>query len=376
MQRLTTSLFLGLFGLGCSSPNIAQPTQEDETGGQPIHEGKPDNSEPVNPEEEEEPIEDSGSEDPDPEPQAPTFEDCFADILGSEPGPNYAQFSPVLGQHCQGTNHQDIQGIERVVFLGDSVTVGTPPTADAEFYRSVLAKSLSQEFNLQAPDWSWEAVNIFDGTSLVRESGDFASCAKWGARADDLLRDNTQIDDCFPEDKRAKNTLVIMTVGGNDLSSITKGFIEGKSTEALWEQTREFMGLVDGAVDWLKEPGKFPNGVSVIFTNLFEFTDGTGDVTACPVAGLAGFGAAVEDPALEDMVLWSMEEFMRIAVESQTDMLFLLESFCGHGFNHDDPNGRCYRGPGAENWFDLTCIHPNPAGHQVIADMFLDVVHE
>jgi len=27
-------------------------------------------------------------------------------------------------------------------------------------------------------------------------------------------------------------------------------------------------------------------------------------------------------------------------------------------------------------WFDLTCIHPNPTGHEVIADMFMDVVLE
>jgi lysophospholipase L1-like esterase len=361
--------------MACSSPFQDFQAPDSSTEGEPIHDGKPEESEEVE-NEEDEPIEDSGEEEDDPDPSAPSFEDCFADILGSEAGPNYQQFAPLLGHHCKGTNHQAIQGIERVVFLGDSVTVGTPPSADSEFYRTVLAKSLAQEFGLQAPDWSWEAVNIFDGTTLVQESGDFASCAKWGARADDLLRDNTQIDDCFPEDRRDTNTLVIMTVGGNDLSSITKGFIDGKSTEALWEQTREFMSLVDDAVVWLKAPNRFPNGVSVIFTNLYEFTDGTGDVTSCPMAGLAGFGEAIDNPALEDMVLYSMEEFMRIAVDSQSDMLFLLESFCGHGFNHEDPNGRCYRGPAAENWFDLTCIHPNPTGHQVIADMFLDVVRE
>jgi hypothetical protein len=36
----------------------------------------------------------------------------------------------------------------------------------------------------------------------------------------------------------------------------------------------------------------------------------------------------------------------------------------------------CYRGPGAEVWFDLTCIHPNPTGHDKITDMFMAVVSE
>lgn len=67
---------------------------------------------------------------------------------------------------------------------------------------------------------------------------------------------------------------------------------------------------------------------------------------------------------------------MSIAVDTDSDMLFLLEAFCGHGFHHDDPESPCYRGPDTEIWFDGTCTHPNPTGHAVIADMFLDVVRE
>jgi lysophospholipase L1-like esterase len=375
-KHLISLLFLAAT-TSCSTPETPAENQETGLTGTPIHQGKPAESDPTGDTEPEIETEDSGSpEDTQSEPAAPSFEDCFADTLGTSPGPDYGQFSPTLGHHCKGTNHQNIENIQRVVFLGDSVTVGTLPTPDSQFYRSVLAKKLAQQFGLKAPDWSWEAVNLFEGTTLVQESGDFASCAKWGARADDLLEDNDQLLDCFPAAKRHLNTLVILTVGGNDLSSITQGFIEGKSTADLWSQTQGFMTLVDEAVQWIKAENRFPNGVSVIFSNLYEFTDGTGDVTSCPVAELAGFGAAVDDPALEEMVIWSMEQFMRIAVETQSDMLFLLESFCGHGFNHDDPNGRCYRGPNAENWFDLTCIHPNPTGHQEIAQLFFEVVKE
>ena len=56
------------------------------------------------------------------------FELCFEEIMGVDPetegGPDYDQFSPVIGTHCAGTDHQDIADVERVVFLGDSVTVG------------------------------------------------------------------------------------------------------------------------------------------------------------------------------------------------------------------------------------------------------------
>ncbi len=339
----------------------------------PAEEESPEEEEP---EEEEPEEEEPEEEEPEEEPEEPTFESCFADIAGDSPGPDYDQFAPVLGSHCSGTDHQDIDGIERVVFLGDSVTVGTPPSATEELYRNILAADLAAAFGLQAPDALWQGVDLFDGTTYVQTSGDFASCAKWGARADDLLADNSQVLDCFPESERGKRTLVIMTMGGNDLANLTEGFIEGRPTNELWDQTTQVMDHMREAVEWITAPGRFPAGVFVVTTNLYEFTDGTGDTGSCPAAGLAGFGDAVTDPALEEMVLWSMEEFMSIAVDTDTDMLFLLESFCGHGFRAEDPTGRCYRGPNTEVWFDLTCIHPNPAGHQAIADMFLSVVNE
>jgi hypothetical protein len=57
-------------------------------------------------------------------------------------------------------------------------------------------------------------------------------------------------------------------------------------------------------------------------------------------------------------------------------MIFLLENFCGHGFFAGQPGNECYRGPGAETWFDFTCIHPNPTGHAAMADLFDKTIAE
>jgi hypothetical protein len=57
-------------------------------------------------------------------------------------------------------------------------------------------------------------------------------------------------------------------------------------------------------------------------------------------------------------------------------MIFLAEVFCGHGFERDNPAAPCYRGPGQEAYFDLTCTHPTPLGHQRLSEMFLAVVDE
>ena len=41
-----------------------------------------------------------------------------------------------------------------------------------------------------------------------------------------------------------------------------------------------------------------------------------------------------------------------------------------------DPEATCYLGPGAELYFDVTCIHPNDAGHHAMFEMFRDVIQE
>ncbi len=70
-----------------------------------------------------------------------TVRSCFDGVFASPPtdGPDYDVFSPTVGAHCMGTDHQDITGVERVVFLGDSVTVGTPPSLTDQMYRNILA---------------------------------------------------------------------------------------------------------------------------------------------------------------------------------------------------------------------------------------------
>ena len=205
---------------------------------------------------------------------------CFADITDPEsPGPDYDQHAPVVGSHCAGTNHQDIQGVERVVFLGDSVTNGTPNDFHAlcldndHFFRVRLANWLSERFDLdqgEPVDWEqWEAYScLYDGNAGARNVGDFWNCAQWGADNGDFMgRINTRqvpedereafCDDCcaqrvcgpdrrcirsaaspatddqcerpdkslfrcVPEGVIEERTLFVFTTGGNDVAKITQ----------------------------------------------------------------------------------------------------------------------------------------------------------
>jgi len=285
---------------------------------------------------------------------------------------DYDQYSPTIGSHCKGTNHQEITDIERVVFLGDSVTVGTPPTQGKDYYRSRLADIFVDRFGLEPPSALWKQVNLIDGVALQQESGDFASCSKWGARVDDFF-DSKQIADCLPPDLWDKRTLVVITMGGNDLASIVKHGAMGQSFDDSLAEAEAVTDLMREAVEYIADDDKFPNGVFVVFANVYEYTDGTGLVASCEAAGLDNW----EDPSqLIDLLSGVNERYMEIAVDTGTDMIFMQENFCGHGYQADNPNGPCYRGPDQKNFFDLTCIHPTPNGHELIAELFTEVVDE
>ena len=280
---------------------------------------------------------------------------CFKTIGTNpkKPGPNYDQFFPKYAKHCNGTDHQDIKKIQKVVFLGDSITAGTPPTMFWDYYRNRLVALLEKKF----------------GKLEVK------NCSKYGARVDDLLKPpHKQILTCLPTLPEKKTTLVVMTIGGNDGHAWAKAAGEGKSMTEIMKKVDTAIKDMKDAVQWFRKPGRFPNGVHVIFSNIYEYTDGTGDLLSCPLAIFAGLKG--KWPQGRTAYLKFNEQFMKIAVDTKSDIIFMLENFCGHGFKAKDPKNECYRGPKAETWFDLTCIHPSPKGHEQIAKMFMSVVNQ
>jgi len=271
--------------------------------------------------------------------------ECFADI-SSPLTPNYDVSKPTIASHCFGTNHQDIAGVEKVVFLGDSITVGTPPTPSDQFYRTVLTGTLQAKFGMI----------------------DVQSCAENGARTDDLMP--TQIPKCFPAPE-PKKTLVIMTDGGNDEAAWAK---DGLTAEQAMAESDKAVQLMREAIQWLKDPVNFPNGSFVVFGNVYDPTDGTGNLDAC--VGAQFIGLTGDHLEIASAVVHLEETYMQIAVDTKSDMTFMLEQFCGHGFHNDDPANPCYRGPDTPRWFDISCIHPTPEGHAMLAKMFQATVDE
>jgi lysophospholipase L1-like esterase len=283
-----------------------------------------------------------------PTPGAMTVKQCFQNLTGKIAGPDYDKFGPKVGKHCSGTQHQQIAGVQKLVFLGDSITKGTPPSLPNQFYSQLVAGEVKKLFG---------------------QNVEVADCSAWGARTDDFLQGKKQIQQCFPSGVENKKTLVVMTMGGNDIANWSKN---NMSTQQAMQAADDAATLLGDALRWLKDPQHFPAGSYVVFANVYEYTDTSGDLLSCPSAALAGMSGNWSQGA--PAVVHFQEKYMELAVQTKTDMVFLLETFCGHGFKRDDPSLQCYRGPGAELWFDMTCIHPNPKGHVQIAKLFTDVI--
>jgi lysophospholipase L1-like esterase len=274
---------------------------------------------------------------------------CFADIYVEKPVyVDYDKFSPAIGSHCVGTNHQSIEDVELLVFLGDSITVGTPPAAQSEHYRTRLAEKVTQK---------WPSAEV-------------KSCAVNGARTRDFFEGDRQIPSCFPAPE-PKKTLVVITMGGNDVVAMASKKLGPTEATAAADVS---IAEMRAAVEWLKDPANFPNGSHVVFANIYEYTDLTADLSACPAATFIGLSG---EWFTGTVVLTRMrEQYLKIAVDTGSDMIFMGERFCGHGYRAGDPLSQCYRGPGQENWFDFTCIHPTGTGHGVIAEDFMATIEE
>jgi len=301
---------------------------------------------------------------------------CVDSEFVNEPAlPDYAATGAKMGEHCLGTDHQDVDGVERVVFLGDSMTVGTPPTQPKHFFRAQLAETLATLWGLPAPKASWRIPNPLTGQATKIEDGAFASCARWSARAADVV--DEQLDQCFSGADFDKRTLVVMTVGGNDMQDVTQLALDGEPPEVVAARAAKMTADQRAILDWLNTPGRFPAGVFVVAANVYEFTDRTGGFSGCDVSSLVGFDEPLPAP---DEVLGLLDEanvaLVTHAATTGADVVMAMEAFCGHGFAREDDAAPCYRGAGVDRWFDLTCIHPNRAGHDVLATMFASVITE
>ncbi len=300
----------------------------------------------------------------------PMAVDCFGMLLDDAPFvADYADFEPVLGRHCRGTDHQAIVGVQQVVFVGDALTTGEERGRRTAPMRALLADELAERYALQAPMAAWQALDPLTGHPAVRRSGDFVACAAPSATTSDLLDGSRLLADCLLPEELGRRTLFVVTVGAGDLLRLTSLISDGADEAEILSAAGGPVTTLQRAVRWMKDPARFPAGSFVVFSNVPDWTDGRGDTAGC-----LGWPALPDErqPLFGRLIAHLNGQYMRIAVENQADLVFMQEHFCGHGRQFRNPDPLCLGRP--EPWVDESCRFLVSAGNSALSGLFWDVI--
>lgn len=247
------------------------------------------------------------------------------------PDPDAASWSP---------EHFPPDQLDRVVFLGDSITYGYGIDVAANQYKNLLVEN---------HDRRWPT---FAGDDLTARYGavEVLDASRNGAETDDL---QGQIDQLRSQPTDG-TTAVFVTIGGNDLVGALT------SPGGLDNIAPRIEANVADAVDALQ--ALYPQS-HLLFTNVYEPTDGEGQTNAC----FMGLSVAAAEPALDD----ANARTLALAKDRGFAWVDLRGHFKGHGFNHERETIDAYHDDDPTLWLQSDCIHPNARGHHELRRLFL-----
>ena len=235
----------------------------------------------------------------------------------------------------------------RVVFLGDSITAGNGATKLKLDYVHLLQDNHDDE-------WPGFTANDFEAAwgsvpEIVDESVPGATTASLAYG---------QLDDVSEVlgDSVSGHTAVVMTIGGNDVQAILFTPEDTEETVAGIEENLAVM------YDYFADTTRFPDGASIYLANVYEPSDGVGQVESCfwgidlrsALASLEAVNAATRAQAEARGAAW----------------IDMHGHFLGHGFFAEDDGNEYYAADDPTVWFDDDCIHPNNRGHHEIRRLF------
>jgi lysophospholipase L1-like esterase len=234
----------------------------------------------------------------------------------------------------------------RVVFFGDSITDGTGASAPELQYTALLQANASA--------WpGFDDVTLPAAFPALTEFDDFSV---GGATTDTMLHQQIPAMDAAFGGPVSGQTVVIFTIGGNDLQQALLPFND--AAQIVDDALANFEQLVDALTD----PARFPDGVFLYATNVYEPTDAVGQAQEC------FFGLDFADD-LTELDRYNAE-LAQMGADRGFAVLDLRGHFLGHGYHAADPSVPGYDADDASLWFAPDCIHPNDRGHHEIRRLF------
>lgn len=236
----------------------------------------------------------------------------------------------------------------RILFFGDSITRGYGIDNDANTYTALLDLNNDNKW----PDFAGDDLRARYGEiEIIDVSEDGATTSTVLSRQ--LPNAAAALGDVAPG-----QTLVVGTVGGNDLLDI---LLTGEVEEGL----QTVIDNLQAITDFFLDDARFPDGVYLAIGNVYDPTDGVGQVDEC------FFGVSLQ-PFIDDFDHLAAES-RAMAERDAWAWVDLRGHFRGHGFRYDE-EGSWTDPDDPTLWFQDDCIHPNVRGHHEIRRLFLSAL--
>jgi len=243
----------------------------------------------------------------------------------------------------------------RVVFLGDSITAGVGASQGSLAYPALLEEN---------DDGTWDGWGDHDLRSVYGADFDVVDVAQGGAVTDDLVDRQLPALSAQLGDSVSGQTVVIMTIGGNDMQAAILPLLQANDQDA--EADRIIGGVADNmheTLDYFDDSERFPDGTFVYFANVYEPSDAVGQSDRC------FFG--IDYSTIMRYFVQANGTMRDIAEERGAAMVDMRGHFLGHGMYNEDEDNDAYDDDDPSRWFESDCQHPNDRGHHEIRRLFV-----
>jgi lysophospholipase L1-like esterase len=239
---------------------------------------------------------------------------------------------------------------QRLIVMGDSISVGAGSSSSSLAYYAQLIRNNDTKYSAET------------GHSLEAKFGhaiDLVNVAKSGATTNDLASQESKLDQQAPF---TGHSIVTITIGGNDL----QGALANNDPDPAGSLLEEALANIGPTIDFLQNPEKFPDGVSIYLMAVYDPTDGKGQANGC----FFGVSRPQFIPALDK---WR-EAYIDLAKEKHFAVVDALGHFHGHGGNYADTSNEYFNAEDNTRWFANDCIHPNDRGHSELRRLFFETI--
>jgi lysophospholipase L1-like esterase len=231
--------------------------------------------------------------------------------------------------------------------MGDSISDG----AGAPSGRSYV------DLLVENVDSAWPDHAEVDLASSFPSITEIIDVAEGGATTNTLIsRQLPQLDGEVGGFPASGETIVVFTIGGNDAQNALNPLVDADALLA------SVLGNFEDIVSWLQNEERFPDGVRIYATNVYEPTNSTGQYSTC----FLGFDISSRLPTLTAF----NDDLADLGADMGFSVVDLRGHFDAHGFHSGDSSLATYDGEDPTLWYAADCIHPNERGHHEVRRLF------